>query len=641
MSQIFSLFSNPFHIIRANYQSNLSDISDLVEDAIFDGDHDESTLSNAKQSLVTPRLRLFAEVSYLPELSNKQKDIYLEKLANGNTINLASEIEHLPELARANLLAHIVVVQTTDYENLAALINCWREIIPMHAFEFIEQNRSLARLPRADFPAYEQSLSELRNLHAKAAAKGIWQSSDPGELMNKIVEHFIDVDLNSPIFSDIVYEYDKASEAGLSELIEEIDSQVLYIEGNPSNARGHVRKIPILLAAWDDINQPVQLFEQARGHEEGRSKKIYNQLRSVCLLLANEHGDYESAKIISEALLHTFPELESVAEVLRKDVSDLQELSEQDKIGKKLSRLIAACETAKLQASAFEKIVIKGVFTISAKEPLGSVLSEFSKVYRDKDTGEIAWAMVRDLGLFLNNERNNSHASWIFLDRIIGKYGSTASAKIRTRYQNDKDVAFKNWKLKQLNENKDSLGKSIGIIDDLQKVVAGQEASDLKALKSKLVIRRALSWGKSVLFLGVVGIIFGPIAWDEINSPPSRAISKPVSNSLVSRPTNSTQNTTRSTTAFQETRPSYGSNQSFSRSQIRYCMFQDKRLEYIRPLLSTNEDIVDFNTMIEDYNNRCSSYRYQENDMRAVRNDLIERQSKLQADARRIVARWW
>jgi hypothetical protein len=640
MNQTFSLFDNPFHIVRANYESSPSDISNLVEDAIFDGNYDESRLSNAQQSLVTPRLRLFAEVSYLPELSSKQKETYLRQLADGDTRNVPSEIDHLPELARANLLAHVLDEQTADYRTLEALINCWRELVPRHAFEFIEENRTLAGLPRADFAAYEQSLSELRNLHAKAAAHGIWQSSAPGELMNKVVEHFIDVDLEAPIFSSIVHEYDKASETKLNELIETISSQAQAIEDSPSNARGHARKIPLLLAAWDDINQPVQLFEQSRGHEEGRSKQIFNQLRSVCLLLANEHGDYESAKIISEALLHTFPELESIAEVLRKDVSDLQELTEQHKIGKKLSGLIAACETAKSKASAFEKVIVKGVFTTSAKEPLLSVLSEFSKVCKDKDTSEIAWAMVRDLGLFLNNERENPQASWMFLDQIIDIYGSGASTEIRARYKNDKDVAFKNWKLKQLNASKLSAGKSISIIDDLLKVATVQEATDLKKMRSKLVMRRRLSWGKPALFMAVPLFILGPILWDEMNSPPSRSNSTSVSTNSASKPINSTANSPSSTAAFQEIRPSYGSGLSFSRSQIRYCVFQDKRLEYIRPFASTNQDIDRFNALVDDYNSRCSDYRYYENDMRAVRNELVERQSQLQADARRIVAGW-
>ena len=66
------LGDNPFFLLGADYKSSASDLSDLVEDAEFDGKFSSEILHRAQQALVTPRTRLMAELSWLPELSDAQ-----------------------------------------------------------------------------------------------------------------------------------------------------------------------------------------------------------------------------------------------------------------------------------------------------------------------------------------------------------------------------------------------------------------------------------------------------------------------------------------------------------------------------------------------------------------------------------------
>ena len=73
-------------------------------------------------------------------------------------------------------------------------------------------------------------------------------------------------------------------------------------------------------------------------------------------------------------------------------------------------------------------------------------------------------------------------------------------------------------------------------------------------------------------------------------------------------------------------------------SQIRYCLFQEVRLDAVRPNVVEVEDVDRFNGMIEDWNSRCSRYRYRERDMLDANRTLNVKRSNLEAEGSRIAA---
>lgn len=60
----------------------------------------------------------------------------------------------------------------------------------------------------------------------------------------------------------------------------------------------------------------------------------------------------------------------------------------------------------------------------------------------------------------------------------------------------------------------------------------------------------------------------------------------------------------------------------------------------IKSSLSINEDIDAFNKLVNDWNLRCSNYKYLESDMAAVTAELSEKKPKLEKDGKQIVAGW-
>jgi peptidoglycan hydrolase-like protein with peptidoglycan-binding domain len=88
-----------------------------------------------------------------------------------------------------------------------------------------------------------------------------------------------------------------------------------------------------------------------------------------------------------------------------------------------------------------------------------------------------------------------------------------------------------------------------------------------------------------------------------------------------------------------EIMPPVGTEREFVRGNIRYCEFVHQRLEIARALV-TEWTSDDFNRAVEDWNSRCSSYRYLQPDRDAITAELDGRQAQFQVEARAMVDGW-
>ncbi|MFV0551883.1 MAG: hypothetical protein ACK5L6_08180, partial [Anaerorhabdus sp.] len=90
-----------------------------------------------------------------------------------------------------------------------------------------------------------------------------------------------------------------------------------------------------------------------------------------------------------------------------------------------------------------------------------------------------------------------------------------------------------------------------------------------------------------------------------------------------------------------EEKPPVGSNLVFSTAKIRYCLAEDIRLESAKSAVNNyiDSDVDRFNAMVADYNNRCSSFKYQtnnrgRNDLNSAQRDIEPFRSQLQSEGR-------
>jgi hypothetical protein len=88
-----------------------------------------------------------------------------------------------------------------------------------------------------------------------------------------------------------------------------------------------------------------------------------------------------------------------------------------------------------------------------------------------------------------------------------------------------------------------------------------------------------------------------------------------------------------------EERPAAGIGLEFSRANIRYCTFQQVRLEALGPV-TEGADLVVFNALVEDWNARCARYRYRPVDKDAVDSEAAGRRALLEVEGRAFMNGW-
>jgi hypothetical protein len=89
-----------------------------------------------------------------------------------------------------------------------------------------------------------------------------------------------------------------------------------------------------------------------------------------------------------------------------------------------------------------------------------------------------------------------------------------------------------------------------------------------------------------------------------------------------------------------EMMPPIGTGQHLALDGVRYCHFQQERLNVLKPKVQGAEDARAYNLMIVDYNSRCSDIFYQDSDLKLVLAEVSAKKPLLEADALRIMSTW-
>jgi hypothetical protein len=74
--------------------------------------------------------------------------------------------------------------------------------------------------------------------------------------------------------------------------------------------------------------------------------------------------------------------------------------------------------------------------------------------------------------------------------------------------------------------------------------------------------------------------------------------------------------------------------------EVRYCVFQGRRLTYLRNQVVGDDPIQRFNTLVSDFNSRCRSFRYDNNALQTAAQQADTWQDQIKSDAQAILASW-
>jgi hypothetical protein len=504
----FDLTGNAFYILKTGYRSKKSEIADLVDDAESDEVFEPEQIQRAQQSLLAPMARLEQEISWLPELSQSQISNVLSLIKSADLDALIESSKHTPELAKANILAHFCGTGIVNDSLFHALVAAWGEVDQENIHSFVDENRENAGFPAVDTPQICNALKNLENLHARTAAFGVWTLDRPGDAMDRIVEAELSRHPSSSFLEKFVRGYDTLSEPALVRVNDEIDRVISCAKKSNADLVALVTEASDLLVRWDEINQPVQVYEQYQGHEEGRSKRVFEKLRSLCLDLANNRSEFAEARRLSEALLRTFPELESVAEVLKGDVAQLETLDEQHQ---HIDPLVAACEAAKNQMSGVKSGLARYGFSQASKGPVSDIFSTFKTSLSAMADKSLPYMIVRDLALFVNNDHNDPETAFRLVDGLLSFSGAKPSSELVEKLAEERAMLHRNWKMGELDRNKGNTSAMSRTVDEMLKYARGNDKTELLLLKSKIEQKSKdaiVKWviiGVIILLIGIFG----------------------------------------------------------------------------------------------------------------------------------------
>jgi len=223
------------------------------------------------------------------------------------------------------------------------------------------------------------------------------------------------------------------------------------------------------------------------------------------------------------------------------------------------------------------------------------------------------------------------------IDGLLGSLSSHGrkTADIVDKLKDERSVLHKNWKMAEFERQSGNLGAMVKIIDEMLVYAGTKDKAELQQLKSKIQRRQTGKKIKYVIYASIAAFVGYLILSEEFNSPSSRTTYRPPTTGGSSLPVPPA-----ATNSYQEDMPPIGSGRTLTRNQVRYCVFQGDRLDYIRPLTTTNNQIDRFNLLVDDFNRRCSSFRYTSGVLQAVEREAAARSSILQTEARRIVSSW-
>jgi hypothetical protein len=443
----------------------------------------------------------------------------------------------------------------------------------------------------------------------------------------------------------VVDRYDRWTQPHLAKIEEKLDGALSAARATPTDPTP-LKPIGEHLRAWDELRQPIQLRDQANGLDEPKSKRMFEKVRDLALLLANDHKQYRSARELSSLLHECFPELPSAVAQLESDIEVLDELVDQADTQSVLQPLAAAVEYAADNLDGLGVDIDRGHFKSDGLGLAGELYAKFEAAREGAQSlknPELPWMLLRSVAIQLNNDANAPRAA----EQVIRHLLATAPPSLRKRLEEDLatvTVVALNKDLLDAIQSED-WPRSQELLEKLLDCDPGDRAKYVD-LKSKIAQRQASRTMKRVGWAAAAAFFIFIIIQEDGTSTQSSDWSYNTGSELgTDTPLDSsgggdvTGEFPTEDEALVETPPPAGYMGNLSRAQLRYCMFEEARIDILDrevPPAAYSR----FNARVSEFNSRCSGTRYAVSDRTAVESELSAQREKLAEQARTILADW-
>ncbi|WP_315715374.1 MULTISPECIES: peptidoglycan-binding domain-containing protein [unclassified Bradyrhizobium] len=651
----FQLLANPFFVLQVDPTTPLDRISEAVEDALADGEVPESAIMAAREALINPRQRTGAELSYLIDSPSSHIPRLVTALNESGPSAILKEANRTAPLSRSNLLAEISTRSPASSEVLFSIIDAHAQISSFGLLAKIQSVRRQAGIVSPSLEAVEEALSKLYEQHVKAVLAGLKNAYGAAAPLRECTTRILAVpdEDRRQALDRLLRAYAQFASSELGELEERITALVEQLRTRPATTVD-IGELLDQLRRWLNLAQPLIDSEAQKGRDEARSRQLCLTIRSLCIDRANEQCDFVSALSISEVASEIFKSLPRASEQLAEDNQILKDRITEGKLAP-LKKFIEAVTkwtiAADLESGGF------GPSAKGAAHDLWSLFMTTSAELRGSNIADLPWILVRGLAIDLNNEENSPVAAKVIIEQLLRlSCGTSPSPDFIERLREDLRAVTKNANEKGVLKLVES-GNTSAALRALDEVLKTDLSSEDRALYGQLQGKlqgqrnvRFAKWG----FFGLIAAVLiganlsnnsGPSS--QRTAPPTRPVEAPLppyqtphpSSDIFPAPTRVSP-TPWEQSDLSEVKPPIGSGSLLTRSNIRYCRFQKARLKSVEADLRSFFETEEFNKLADDYNARCASFRYYEDDLRIVEKEVEGRAAVLIQEGRSISAAW-
>jgi hypothetical protein len=619
--RMFDLFTEPFRIFAIDPTATAKQIEDAFGAASLNRAAPAETLNFGRAVLLDAARRLTHEVRYPLDFPASEIETFYSALSrDANTDELFRFADQLWPLARTNFTAHIASHRAADSRLLYALLESHASIDTAGIYATLKSARAVAELPAPSLVDVSQALDELLHTHAAAALVGydsILEAAEPvlactRQILARGGRH------NLAALDVLLGPYRQAIGPLQVDAGQQIENLCAAIQHDPGDPRSIV-DLSEAVASWTSLCSPLLAWEVHLGNGEPSFATPVEHLRSLIGHLA-EKQQYELALELADLSRELFRMVPTTIDQLAEDAHLVRTLSYHGGVTQ-LENLIRSLE---IDADPLIAALESDRFGEASSEPARRLWQVFLEATHSAPTSDVPWQLMRDFAIRCSNRPERAAAVASLMTGLLD-YGERTAGPPQT--------------LRALRDNLSFMRSFMGaevVINDTKAVAHPNTGSFVSRLfrrrgsahPTRLERKRSNSVRTAALVLttlaGTGAAVY--IGSDRVRSIWSRvpfvtARQAPASLGV-------------------ETVPPIGTGQQLALEGVRYCHFQQERLNLLKPKVQGPDDARTYNLLIVDYNSRCSDYFYQDNDLKLVLAEVSAKKDLLEADAMRMLSSW-
>jgi hypothetical protein len=345
----FNLYENPFAVLGLGLDASSAEISLRTRE--LGGD----AASLASRTLISPRSRLQAEVTFLPGLSRQEVTAVLSSLSGGKV----PAFSEFTSLARANILAHLASSGKATAANLSMLA-ATAPIARENALEVLNRDRHTAAMPPISGGMFESAMEQLATLHAEALSDGACVLPNGGGLLAEMVDGLKPSDAEQCLFlRQTMSAWDRATASDANKDLDRAHELEATLRATSDQAT--LAELSALVSKVAARMRPSRSLAQRFGLPHDASAEIVNAWRCLAVDLVKQHTALTQAETLLEALAREFGTSDEPGQRVARDLANCRERIASGEDLPEAKRFAAALEAAKKNPAIFKGDVLTSV----------------------------------------------------------------------------------------------------------------------------------------------------------------------------------------------------------------------------------------------------------------------------------------